>query len=384
MAHVHEGLRLTDGSGWVGVGGAFNEQGTTQRVMVRKINNEGVTQWTRVVGENGGQRYSHGFSICEANGQLFVGVGLWSSGKQRAAVVALNAATGSVVWTRILPGGSGSGHGAARGIIADGEKLIATGYVDCAEPGFLFIADDSKPVAWRLDLSGQVEKTNVMAIDGLGQGAKIRKDSSSGYVMASTGWGTMDANVVFLVKFNSDLDVEWSQSYGDPRGSSQCFDMLVDNDGNYLMGGHTTAGDGVVNWDYLALKVDKNTRQVLWRNTYGQPRGFDATYIHDEMYGVALDPNGNYLLLGGSGDENEGYSQNNPSFAIPSSDIWTSYLVIVDKMGNKLSEGVYGEAGANNAGEYLSVDQTTGDVMVFVDSDSVGGGFGFLKLTPKT
>merc|ERR1712029_799441 len=83
---------------------------------------------------------------------------------------------------------------------------------------------------------------------------------------------------------------EWSQSYGDPRGSSQCFDMLVDNDGNYLMGGHTTAGDGVVNWDYLALKVDKNTRQVLWRNTYGQPRGFDATYIHDEMYGVPWIP----------------------------------------------------------------------------------------------
>ena len=28
-----------------------------------------------------------------------------------------------------------------------------------------------------------------------------------------------------------------------------------------------------------------------------------SRYIHDEMYGVALDNNGNYLLLGGSGDE---------------------------------------------------------------------------------
>ena len=39
-------------------------------------------------------------------------------------------------------------------------------------------------------------------------------------------------------------------------GNSQVFDMLVDNDGNYLMGGHTTVGDGVVNWDYLALKAE--------------------------------------------------------------------------------------------------------------------------------
>ena len=65
------------------------------------------------------------------------------------------------------------------------------------------------------------------------------------------------------------------------------FDMLVDSDGNYLLGGHTTVGTGVVNWDYLALKVDSQTRQEVWRRTYGQPRGFDAQWIHDEMYGVA-------------------------------------------------------------------------------------------------
>ena len=79
--------------------------------------------------------------------------------------------------------------------------------------------------------------------------------------------------------------------------------MLVDNDGNYLLGGHTTVGTGVVNWDYVALKVNSQTRAEEWRKTYGQPRGFDAQWIHDEMYGVALDKEGNYLLLGGSGDE---------------------------------------------------------------------------------
>jgi hypothetical protein len=52
--------------------------------------------------------------------------------------------------------------------------------------------------------------------------------------------------------------------------------MLVDNDGNYLMGGHTTVGNGVVNWDYLALKVSNQTREIMWRKTFGQPRGFDA------------------------------------------------------------------------------------------------------------
>ena len=44
---------------------------------------------------------------------------------------------------------------------------------------------------------------------------------------------------------------------------------------------------------------------------------------------------------------------------------------------------MYGDKGSNNAGEYLSVDNTSGEVMIYVDSDYVGGGFGFMKLSPN-
>ena len=46
------------------------------------------------------------------------------------------------------------------------------------------------------------------------------------------------------------------------------------------------------------------------------------------MYGVALDPAGNYLLLGGSGDEYE-YSAVNSTTGWDS-DTWVSYLVVLD------------------------------------------------------
>ena len=46
------------------------------------------------------------------------------------------------------------------------------------------------------------------------------------------------------------------------------------------------------------------------------------------MYGVALNPVGNYLLLGGSGDE---YSYSATDYARGwQSDVWVSYLVVVD------------------------------------------------------
>merc|ERR1711879_756288 len=84
---------------------------------------------------------------------------------------------------------------------------------------------------------------------------------------------------------------------------------------------------------------------------------------------------GNYLLLGGSGDEYSYSAESNGQV----SDIWVSYLVVVSKNGDKLFEGTYGNPGGNEAGEYLTVT-STGDIMIYTDSDTTPG-FGFLKIT---
>ena len=66
-AHVHEGLRLEGGDGWVGVGQTLEER--RRQVMVRMIDNEGTTVWTRKVGDShtttGQTSYSTGFSIAQ-------------------------------------------------------------------------------------------------------------------------------------------------------------------------------------------------------------------------------------------------------------------------------------------------------------------------------
>ena len=176
-----------------------------------------------------------------------MGAGLWQkdSNNMKPSVLALDTTTGDVIWTKTLD--SHSNHGGVRGIIIDGQRVICTGYVDSPEPGYLFVADDSRPVVWELDIDGNLVKEKLLNVEGLPQGAKIRKDASSGYVLASTGWGEIDGdevNVVILVKLSDQLNVEWSEMYGMAGGNSQMFDMLVDNEGNYLMGGHTTVGEG--------------------------------------------------------------------------------------------------------------------------------------------
>merc|ERR1712223_1062214 len=368
VAHAHEGLELADASGFVAVGETSDEN-NYGAILVTRVDTEGNKGWSKTFGT----QLSAAHSVVEVGSNVIVGGGLYktSTGKMQATLMALDSATGSTVWTTSL---DHSGHGAIRGVILDGDSLVTTGYQGNNEGGFLFIADgdNAKAMAWKFDLSGNLLTTTALGVDGMQQGAKIRADPvNGGYVIAGSVWMSDQQGIV--VKMNNDLSVAWSQDYGLNTGADQIFDLVVDSDGNYLLGGHTTAG--VTNWDYLAIKVDGATKQELWRRTYGQPRGFDARYIHDEMWGVSMDPEGNYLLLGGSGDEYSYSAESNGQV----SDIWVSYLVVVSKNGDKLFEGTYGNPGGNEAGEYLTVT-STGDIMIYTDSDTTPG-FGFLKIT---
>jgi len=386
VAHPHEGGRLHDLSGWVAIGQVLpeDERAFKHQIMLRRVNNDGNTVWTTRIGEScppGLEECNVGFSVAVSDTVLYAGVGLASGGKMKPAVLALNVADGSEAWRVVLE--PGSGHGGVRSVVVDGEDLLCTGYTDAPDSGFQFVVDEGKAKVWKISTGGELKAETTLGVEELSQGAKIRVDGvNGGYVVTSTAWGVTGAgetNVVVLVKLSRSLDIEWSKAYGDDRGASQVFDMLVDHEGNYLMGGHTTGGEGVVNWDYLAVKVNSKTQQVEWRKTFGQPRGFDARYIHDEMYGVGLDAAGNYVLLGGSGDEYS-YSETHPDGW--SSDVWVSYMVVVNPQGTVLTEGVYGSKEGNNAGEYLSVCHITGEIMIYTDSDTAPG-FGFLLLRPN-
>ena len=64
-----------------------------------------------------------------------------------------------------------------RGVVLDAASLVATGYVENNEGGFLFIADgdNAKAMAWKFDLSGNLETTTALGVDGMQQGAKVEK-----------------------------------------------------------------------------------------------------------------------------------------------------------------------------------------------------------------
>ncbi len=102
--------------------------------------------------------------------------------------------------------------------------------------------------------------------------------------------------------------------------------------------------------------------------TFGQPRGYDAKYIHDEAYGIRQTPDGGYVILGGAGDEHSYSASGHQKGA---SDIWMAYAVKVDAKGETVWEQVYGSPILNDAGEYMGLT-SDGGFIIGTDSDYAG------------
>ena len=112
---------------------------------------------------------------------------------------------------------------------------------------------------------------------------------------------------------------------------------------------------------------------LIWTRFFGQPRGYDGRWIHDEVWGVYATPDGGWLAVAGTGDETRRYEKKGHP-AGPSGE-WKIYLIKVDSNGKSEWEGLYGQKGMDWAGEDLCV---TADGGILIANDC--GAFGFTKI----
>ena len=248
--------------------------------------------------------------------------------------------------------------------------------------GFLFIVEDGDGFIMKTDPDGNMVWDKVISSP---QGTKVRIETDGGLAIASTKWvyaNKRDNQDVVLIRTDSEGNELSVQNYG-AENNDQCFDFDLTQDGGYIFAGHTLSY-GSVNWDYLLIKVDSSGKQE-WVRTFGQPRGYDPKWIHDESYGVRATQDGGYIIAGGSGDEFPYSANGHPSGP---SDEWKAYLVKTDKDGNTLWDAVYPpNSVGNNAAEFIALTKD-GGYIVFTDTDSESppppNNYGFLKISPDT
>ena len=229
-----------------------------------------------------------------------------------------------------------------------------------------------------VDPDGVVQWEQTLSIM---QGTKVRQTPDGGFAVLSNSWNEQDELNAAIVKTDEQGGVEWTKSYGGDN-NNQAFDFDLNEDGSFVIAGHTT-GYGAQNWDCIMTKVSAEG-EPEWARTFGQPRGYDARYMHDECYGIRQDVDGSFVMTGGSGNETGSYSAS--GHPMGSASEWKSFLIKVDPDGNTVWTQIYGERDAgNNAGEFLSLT-ADGGYLLFNDTDSTGemipNNFGFMKVLP--
>ena len=376
--HVHEGLQTSDG-GYIAIGHGIDPDDDGD-MMIIKVNEQGFFRWKREFGTMG--KLGAGYCIAEISDGYIAGGGIFDPDSQRTQrFLAKLDLDGKIEWEKYY---GSPGVGSIRGIdITDDSSIVVTGYVNAPDDpefqGFVFIVDEGDGFIMKLDLEGNVIWEE--SVDAP-QGTKVR-EIENGYAICSTVWTWTQAagdNQDFRLLITDTLGI--TQDYYDYGGANgdHCYDFDITADGGYILAGHTTSY-GVSNWDYLLLKID-NKGNEEWHKTFGQPRGYDDNFIHDEAYGVRQTPDGGYVICGGSGDESS-YSAS--GHAAGPSDEWKVYLVKTDSSGETVWEGIYpGTSVGNNAGEYIDLSDD-GGYIVFVDTDSqyppTPNNFGFMKLS---
>ena len=372
--HIHEIMQTTDG-GYIGIGQTDEGRRSGSDILVVKIDSQGEFEWQRIIGSKG--KPDVGICVDETADGFVIGGGL-SDGNQHRCLAKLDH-NGDFIWQKTFPGKK---NGMIRGIdVLPGGQLITTGFTNYRRPGFVFIADNSDGFIMKTDSNGEViwEKPISAA-----QGAKVRADlNGDGFVICTTHWMNHPekSEEFCLIKTDSAGNEIWIRTYG-RENDEHCYDFDLTRDGGYILGGHTRSPSyGVVNWDFLLMKIDQDGNEE-WHRTFGQPRGYDPQFIHDEAYGVRQTPDGGYVIVGGSGDEHS-YSESGSPYG--ASDIWKVFLVKVDAHGKLEWQAVYGSNTDNNAGEYLGLTQD-GGFIIGSDSDSAGkdklrpNNFGFMKI----
>lgn len=370
---VHYVIQTSDG-GYLMAGQA--SVGKTTDMLIVKTDGSGTEQWQQIIGTV--RQHDWATYCAEVSDGYIVSGAIVINRDQERALVKLNKSTGEVIWQRTYPA---SGNDSIRGIdITSDGGIVGTGYTGSGSKGYSFITDDGAGFILKTDSGGilQWEKT----LTGTKHGMRVN-ETATGFAIAGNVWVVdgVDHQDVALVLTDSSGNETATYNYGHVPGNETCYDFQTTSDGGYIFAGHTYESYGVPAIDFLLLKVGSDEVEE-WHKTFGQPRGYDPAYIFDEGYGVEQTPDGGYVMVGGSGDEDDTYSDCTGPIAC--SDLYVVYVVKTDSTGTLEWESAYGSPDGHNAGEDICLT-SDGYYAISVDSDTAPSGseppnFGLMKL----
>lgn len=326
---------------------------------IHKINgNTGERIWTKTISN------TTGFGISEINdagrSDYIVSGGIGKT--QERWVARLNGNDGSTIWSKTYnsTGDSGEFDAVRMTIVGSDGFIYGAGFIGANDGVTIFVIHGGHAMVMKIDPENGNEvwtHTNP------------NTDYALAVVEATDGnlyyGSTMFEDNLTLTKLNKSGAESWTRSLANTTSIIPS-DMDISLDNTLYFGGHAGRETPGESFDYSCVKMDLEAN-IEWIKYYANPRGYSLDYIRNELYGIKARPDGIYMF-GGTGDENESYSETNPPF-LPS-DTWNGWVLIIDLDGNIIRSNVFSHAGSMTATEYGSL--TDNGYMIFNDTDAYG------------
>ncbi len=275
--------------------------------------------------------YAHGYAVdVTADGGLIV-AGESQDGTQWGGWIARLHPGGSLLWQKVIATGANefiSGVLAAKdgGVVAAGQSGQQSGHLASSDGvwhAWIFKLDGSSSLLWQMQLetsffqysyaSSVIERADgsyvvfgeyndighvgdgwVIHLSATGQVLSQRAIDGGGYDRFTSAAATLDGGAIaagwagdsggdsgiWVVKFDSSLNIEWQQRYN-ASGNDVAYSVRPSSDGAYFVGG-TSNSFGTTSDDSVILKLDA-TGGLLWARRHdmaknGQNLGWERLF----------------------------------------------------------------------------------------------------------
>jgi hypothetical protein len=240
----------------------------------------------------------------------------------------------AVQWEKTF-GGTGSDSGYSVQQTSD-DGYIITGSTSS------FSAGDPNAYLIKTDCAGNTQWEKTFGGTGSDSGSSVQQTSDGGYIItgSTSSFGAGDPNV-YLVKTDSDGNMQWQKTFGGSE-SSRGQSVQQTSDGGYIIAGYSFRGMMRHNDVYL-IKTDPNGNSQ-WQKIFG---GNDR----DEGHSVQQTSDGGYMIAG-----------------FTRSNVWQAYLIKTDPNGNSQWENIYGGSSVDEG--YSGQQTSDGGYIIAGYSDS--------------
>ena len=263
-SHPHYVIQTKD-TGFLMVGETGFIEDRSARILAVKTDRRGELLWKREFGKRG---HNLGNCVSETpDGNYLIAGSL----NLDAALIKVDASTGKTLWSKTWNLGT---EDAFEGLtVTPKGGILATGYKNgLAEgtflnwgKGVLLKTNSEGKEEWRRDLSAFTSSGyRIQPIaDGFLLACHPKDEESDGRN---------------LLKVDGEGRVLWAKTY-----NTVYWGFDTKPNGETLLAGHTRKSNLSKNWD-VELTVVDSAGKILWTKFFGQPRGYDGRWIHDEVW----------------------------------------------------------------------------------------------------